>query len=554
MGERSRKELRGTYETRLHVYEAVADALADYGDCFSRAERSLFALISSGKSLSSFKKPFCRERRIPTRMFNPLRVQLDGRIGARQASLLRQQDGLTRGIDRAKRVLAAAERRGLWNAVHGKKRRLASLELRLAEVERDLAEERVRICFGSRKLFHAQHNLEANGYSSHEEWLSDWRSARSDSFFVLGSRDESGGNQLCVAKVREDGKLDLRLRLPDCLAKKHGKYLVFEGLDFNHGHHHLVAALGSCWDYRRYRSSNPEVAQRDVPSYLGQPISYRFKRDAKGWRVFASLGKVSIPVVTSHRLGAVGVDLNADHLAVTETDFSGNWVASFSVPMVTYGKSARRSEAIIGDAVAEVIGYAREVGKPVAFEKLDFSEKRAELEGRSPRSSRTLSSFGYGRFREYMVSRGQREGVEVVGVSPAFSSVMGRVKYMERHGLSVHQAAAWVLARRLLGCSEGVPSRVDCPSGGGERVTFRVPAPFGLRKRVKHVWSLWGYISGRLRQAREAQRRRGPPLRSPSRPGSGLGGGQYGVSGGGSRTEPPCAVGAAMGVQLRLAL
>ena len=521
-------------------------------------ERSFLALVTSGKSLTSFKKSFCRERQIPSRMFNSLKVEVDGRIEARRASLLRQQEDLTRGIARARKVLAAAERTGQWHVVHGKKRRLASLESGLAEVERDIAEDRVRVCFGSRKLFHAQYVLEANGYSSHEEWLEDWRTARSDSFLVLGSRDESGGNQACVATVCEDGKLDLRLRLPDCLVGKHGKYLVFEGLDFNHGHHHLVSALDSCRDYRKYRSANPDVRQRDVPSHLGQAISYRFKRDSKGWRVFASLEKVSVPVVTDRRLGAVGVDFNSDHLAVTEADFSGNWLNSFSVPMVTYGKSAKQSEAIVGDAVAEVIGYARVVGRPVAFEKLDFSKKRAELEGESPRSSRMLSSLGYGRFREYMVSRGQREGVEMVGVNPAFSSVMGRVKYMERLGLSVHQAAAYVLARRLLGYSERVPDRVDCPDGDGARVTFTVPEAFGLGKRLKHVRTLWGMISGRLRQAREVRRRRGPPLRVLSEPGppvsGALGGELNGVSGRESRTEPPCAVGAAAGEQLRLAL
>ena len=405
MGKRSKKELRGTYETRLHVGESVERALVAYGDFFGRSERSFFGLLASGMSLTSFKKGFCAERRIPSRMFNSLRVQLAGRIGARQASLLRQQDDLVRGVARARKVLAAAVRREDFPAVHGKNRRLSNLEFRLAEVERDIGEERVRICFGSRKLFHAQYSLEANGYSGHEEWLEDWRAARSDSFFVVGSRDESGGNQACSARVREDGKLDLRLRLPDCLVGEHGKYLVFEGLDFNHGHHHLVSALGSCRDYQKYRSGNPEVAQKDVPSYLGQAISYRFKRDAKGWRVFASLDRVFFPVVTNRRLGAVGVDFNADHLAVTETDFSGNWLNSFSVPMVTYGRSAKQSEALVGDAVAEVIGYAKVVGKPVAFERLDFSRKRAELEGRSPRSSRMLSSLGYGRFREYLVSR-----------------------------------------------------------------------------------------------------------------------------------------------------
>ena len=34
-----------------------------------------------------------------------------------------------------------------------------------------------------------------------EEWLSEWRDARSDEFFVLGSRDETAGCQLCVDHV-----------------------------------------------------------------------------------------------------------------------------------------------------------------------------------------------------------------------------------------------------------------------------------------------------------------------------------------------------------------
>ena len=77
-----------------------------------------------------------------------------------------------------------------------------------------------------------QHELEANGYDSHEEWLSDWRDARSDEFFVLGSRDETAGCQLCVANVADDGTLTLRLRMPDCLAEQYGKYLVIGGCRF----------------------------------------------------------------------------------------------------------------------------------------------------------------------------------------------------------------------------------------------------------------------------------------------------------------------------------
>ena len=36
--------------------------------------------------------------------------------------------------------------------------------------------------------------------------------------------------QLCVASIADDGSLTLRLRMADCLAEQHGKYLVIEGV------------------------------------------------------------------------------------------------------------------------------------------------------------------------------------------------------------------------------------------------------------------------------------------------------------------------------------
>ena len=96
-----------------------------------------------------------------------------------------------------------------------------------------------------------------------------------------------------------------------------------------------------------------------------------------------------------------------------------------------------------------MVAYAREVGKPIAIERLDFRRKKAALEGESRRYSRMLSSFSYGKIKSCFLSRGRRQGVEVHQVNPAFSSIIGRVKFMERYGLSVHQAAALVLARRL---------------------------------------------------------------------------------------------------------
>ena len=511
----AQEPLVSTYQTRIADYgglnRAVGDAaLGDYAELYGQVERKLFAEVAAGRSATSLKSVYLQRHGMPARMFNAVRVSLEGKLASVREQQKLRADDFGRRIARAERQVADAGERGRWDQVHQKTRRLANLRHRLSVLEADIAAGRVRLCFGSKRLWRKQHHLEANGYASHQEWLREWREARSDEFFVLGSRDETAGCQLCVATVADDGTLTLRLRLPDCLAEQHGKYLVVRGVRFAYGHEQVLAALQSNAEYAQYRRERGEKAARATG--LGQAISYRFKRDGKGWRVLVSTRIMDVAVVTDRRRGAIGVDLNADHLAVAETNASGNCISSFSVSLVTYGKNNHQAEALIGDAVAGVVEYAREVGKPIVIEKLDFRRKKAILEGESRKYSRMLSSFSYGKVRAYFVSRGYRQGVEVHQVNPAYSSVIGRVKFMERYGLSVHQAAALVLARRSLGCSERIPRRWVCPVGNGVHVAFTVPA----RKRVKHVWTYWDAVSGQLRPALAAQHRLGKRRRRPN--------------------------------------
>ena len=505
----------GTYQTRVADYGSVDRAVGDaalcaYAELYGRVERKLFAEVAAGQSAPSLKSEYLKEYGIPARMFNGVRVSLEGKMASVREQQKLRRDDLQRRIARAERQVSDAAERGRQGQVHQKKRRLANRRHRLAGLEADIAAGRVRLCFGSKRLWRKQHHLEANSYGSHQEWLSDWRDARSDEVFVLGSRDETAGCQLCVAAVADDGTLTLRLRMPDCLAEQHGKYLVMQGVRFAYGHEQVLAALGSNADYAAHRREHGQKAAR--ATNLGQAMSYRFKRDGKGWRVLVSTQMMDVPVVTDKRHGAIGVDLNADHLAIAETDASGNCMNAWRVPLITYGRSQHQAEALIGDAVACVVDYAREVGKPIVIEKLDFRQKKAVLEGETRRYNRMLSSFSYGKVKAYFLSRGYRQGVEVHQVNPTYSSVIGRVKFMERYGLSVHQAAALVLARRLLGCSERIPRRWVAPVGNGVHVAFTVPA----RKRVKHVWTYWGAVSGQLRPALAAQYRLGRRRRRPN--------------------------------------
>ena len=127
----------------------------------------------------------------------------------------------------------------------------------------------------------------------------------------------------------------------------------------------------------------------------------------------------------------------------------------------------------------------------------------------TPHARSGMLSSWHGKVKAYFLSRGYRQGVEVHQVNPAYSSVVGRVKFMERYGLMVHQAAALALARRLLGYSERIPSRWVCPVGSGVYVAFTVPVR-------KHVWTYWGAVSGQLRPALAAQHRLGKRRRRPN--------------------------------------
>ena len=141
------------------------------------------------------------------------------------------------------------------------------------------------------------------------------------SFSYWGARDETAGCQLCVATIAEDGSLNLRVRMPDALAEQHGKYLLIQNVRFAYGHEQVLAALQSNAEYTRCRREHGEKAARSTG--LARPSATVSSGMAGDGGSSSPTRMMDVPVVTDRRRGAIGVDLNADHLAVAETDASG---------------------------------------------------------------------------------------------------------------------------------------------------------------------------------------------------------------------------------------
>jgi IS605 OrfB family transposase len=331
----------------------------------------------------------------------------------------------------------------------------------------------------------------------------------------LGSQDETAGCQSCQASIEEDGTLNLQLRLPNAQVTV-GKHLIIPNVRFDYGQEQIIAALRASQRIHSRTKDGKSITKR-----IGSALSYRFVRDDKGWRIFVSIEARPVEQLSRKELGAIGVDINADHLAISETDRFGNLVEVRRIDSVTYGKTKDQAKAIIGDAAVSIATQAKAVGKPIVIESLDFQKKKTELETCNPKQARLLSSFAYNKTTSAIKAAAFRNGIEVIEVSPAYTSVIGAVNFAQAKGISVHQGAAYAIARRGLGLSERptVQNEAIVPTCNGGHVTFALPA----RNRAKHVWSFWSRVRTHLKAAHAAHFRCGahktaPPPLSPERP------------------------------------
>ena len=77
----------GTYQTRVTVFRGKVRpdgdaALSAYGELYGRVQRKLFADVAAGRPAASLKRAYLRAYGIPARMFNGVRVSLEGKIAS----------------------------------------------------------------------------------------------------------------------------------------------------------------------------------------------------------------------------------------------------------------------------------------------------------------------------------------------------------------------------------------------------------------------------------------------------------------------------------------
>ncbi len=439
------------------------------GLLFGQVERHLYRVLQRGEKINTLKKDYQVRFGINARQFNSVHSSIKGKIDSRQechkrqvAEVTNRIKGLEKSLKKLFKQLKSSHNscgikgkspRGIlrWK-LHQKQRLLTALRDKLTA----LKSEKPSLIFGGKKLWKAQFNLEANGYSSHEEWSYDWQSARSSQFMLVGSKDETAGCQNC--QIRADGAI--KIRVPPALEHLFGKHVTATGIQFAYGQQDIDYALEN-----------------------GQALTYRFVRKSGKWYIFCTTKRKEVPLQSRYANGVMGVDLNPGVIGWAITDAQGNLNDKGQIRLNLNDRSSNQIEATLGDAVKQLVDIASRHLCPIAVEHLDFSKKKASMKQQGVKYSRMLSNFSYSKSGEMLNSRASREGIEVIHLNPAYSSLIGLAKFMSLYGLGSDTAAAMVLARRALRKSERVPANL---------------ARFLPEDRSRHSWSYWNWLKKKL--------------------------------------------------------
>jgi IS605 OrfB family transposase len=153
-----------------------------------------------------------------------------------------------------------------------------------------------------------------------------------------------------------------------------------------------------------------------------------------------------------------GIDVNIDRVAVSILTKKGNMLESktFYCHEMEYVKSNRRSN-ISGEIAKDIIQYLLSWNAgAIVIEDITLKQDHDT----NKRFNRLVHSFAKKKMQKAIISRGMKYGFKLKKVNPAYTSVIGRFKYSGKYGLSVHEAAAFVIGRRGLGFDEKIPQEI----------------------------------------------------------------------------------------------
>jgi IS605 OrfB family transposase len=336
----------------------------------------------------------------------------------------------------------------LQTCLAGLHRRLEKLKSKEDELQRHLDQGTIpRVIFGGKQNFYKR----LKGKITNEEW----KDMRSNQLYARGDKSKKGNlnirlgyddhtNQWYVEIAnpleQPNGKHAPRLRFSVYVPEKYEQEII----DVIMGEQVGVDRKGKpIIDYQPY---TVEIKRKNGEYY----IHLIYEEEVYGREL-----TVDEPI-QGERIA--GIDINIDRIAVSIVSKQGNFLKSkvFYCHELEYVRANKRNN-IVGETVRDVYDWLlQENVGAVVIENIQLRQQHDT----DKRFNRLTHNFKKKKLTETILRRGMRLGFRIKKVNPAYTSVIGRFKYMKKYGLSVHESAAFVIGRRGLGYHERLPKEL----------------------------------------------------------------------------------------------
>ncbi|MFZ0371583.1 MAG: IS200/IS605 family accessory protein TnpB-related protein [Halobacillus sp.] len=366
-----------------------------------------------------------------------------------------------------------------------------------------------KVIFGGRKNFEKR----MKGNISNQEW----KDLRSNMLYARGDKAKNGNLNTRVVYDEHDGGFYLEIANP----------LLSEG---NKRAPRLRYKLKLP---EKFYSEIVDVVMPDVVGFKNKkavhsykPYSIEIRRKNGFYYVFITYDTATHGEELKGRDDfnadlVAGIDINIDRVTVSIANRHGNKIKhrTFYCHEMEYVSSNRRAN-LSGEMARDVVNYLLEenVGGLV-LEDIKLKQDHDT----NKKTNRLLHSFSKNKLHNALFSRANRNGLKVKKTNPAYTSVIGCFKYQEMYGMSIHEAASFVIARRGMSFDEKIPkylleylqkmvsTKLNSAIRSMEEMDELTEKQQARKKRLKsyvrniqkfkknHSWKLWNVIHKTLK-------------------------------------------------------
>ncbi|WP_299239107.1 IS200/IS605 family accessory protein TnpB-related protein [Sulfurihydrogenibium sp.] len=294
-----------------------------------------------------------------------------------------------------------------------------------------------KLIFGSRKLFEQLKKNHLTGKRI-RKLKEKWKESRQGNLYSRGDKSKQGNLNLRFEWI--DNELYLRINIGDRqyiyakvirdVKRKKDKWIDF------------MFMLENAYKYEEWF-----------------PYSVRLKVKNGNVYAFISIEEKLPPIKIKKDNGIIGIDVNAYpfHLALAFASKDGNLekYKSISLNELLEANSEKR-QYLEWQIAHRIIEIAKEEKKAISIENLNKLPKGKRGDGFA-KLRRRMQKWSYKRLLEKIEVLAKRNGIEVRKVNPAYTSVIGKLKYAPQYNIDKDIAGAYVIARRGLGFKEKLP-------------------------------------------------------------------------------------------------